>query len=151
MIPAFRRAIFQFDLPAKVRPESSVAAQLQQLFFRLAIGANGAQTTRWVTKSFGWGIEEVFQQQDVQELFQKMFEALQNGVASAPHSELAAVLNQFGGKQNSFVECNACGTRNTRPDPFLNLCLNVKGMRSVEHAMETMLLPETLEGANAYR
>ena len=80
MLPAFRRGVFAFRLPANVQPASSVAHQLQQLFFRLTYGTNGATGTGGLTKSFGWGMEEVFQQQDVQELFQKLFEAMQASV-----------------------------------------------------------------------
>lgn len=80
MLPSFRRGVFAFRLPANVQPSSSVAHQLQQLFFRLSYGTNGATSTSGLTKSFGWGMEEVFQQQDVQELFQKLFEAMQASV-----------------------------------------------------------------------
>ena len=80
MTPEFRNAIYKWSYsPEKDGdPEMCIPLQLQKLFGLLHLSEQPAISTVALTKSFGWDSNEVFQQQDVQELNRKLFEALED-------------------------------------------------------------------------
>lgn len=113
MLPEFRAAVFSCEgdelpgapLPAEDSGEGAAASplltdeelaaarelrvesiphQLQLLFARLQLSVRRAVGTVNVTRSFGWGSAEAFQQHDVLELFTQLLEALTSSVAAAP-------------------------------------------------------------------
>ena len=68
MTPEFRAAIFKWEYDeAKDGPKDEcIPFQLQSLFGHMTITKSGSLTTEKLTKSFGWGNSEAFQQQVVQ-------------------------------------------------------------------------------------
>ncbi len=78
MTPEFCRALFAWRYnPKKDGPEQGcIPLQLQRLFARLLLSQCAYIETKNLTDSFGWFGNEVFQQQDVQELMRVLLEAI---------------------------------------------------------------------------
>ena len=67
--------------------------QLQRLFAHLELCDLAAIDTGGLTRSFGWTSADVFEQQDVQELFKVLLDRLEEALdegAAAPRAELPA-------------------------------------------------------------
>jgi ubiquitin carboxyl-terminal hydrolase 47 len=79
MTPEFRNAIYKWNYNEEKdgNPDMCIPMQLQTLFGLLQCSRTKFVSTVALTKSFGWDNNEVFQQQDVQELNRKLFEALE--------------------------------------------------------------------------
>jgi len=84
MLPKFRKAVLEYVPLGSMEQKddnhqnsSSLCQALQQLFFRLHLTSNGATPTTVLTRAFGWSLEHVFEQHDVNELAMKMFEAME--------------------------------------------------------------------------
>jgi hypothetical protein len=78
MTPEFLEKLFiwKYDENKHGKEETCIPLQLQNLFSRLKYSKNKAIGTKNITKSFGWEGRDVFQQRDVQELFQVLFDAV---------------------------------------------------------------------------
>eukprot|EP00456_Euglypha_rotunda_P068500 TRINITY_DN59774_c0_g1_i2.p1 TRINITY_DN59774_c0_g1~~TRINITY_DN59774_c0_g1_i2.p1 ORF type:complete len:120 (+),score=13.55 TRINITY_DN59774_c0_g1_i2:86-445(+) len=65
MTPEIRAAIYawKYNVDGGVKPEYSIALQLQRLFAKLQISSMGACSTSELTKSFGWEIGRAVQQE----------------------------------------------------------------------------------------
>jgi hypothetical protein len=59
--------------------------------------------TSGLTKSFGWTGAEVFQQQDVQEMFHVLFDALERSAAESKLGE--AVATMYRGRVGDYIHC----------------------------------------------
>ena len=78
MTTEFRSALFGWRYNPKKDGDERlcIPLQLQRLFARLCLSACPHIETKNVTDSFGWHGNEVFQQQDVQELIRVLLEAI---------------------------------------------------------------------------
>lgn len=129
-----RKAVFGWRYDAETHGPLSecMAAQLQQLFARLALTESAAASTVGLTTSFGWSGAEVFVQHDVQELCRVMFEALERtegAVASGSTASepLASVVRTcFNGRLQDSITCCSCGKARKREDVFADLELAVR-------------------------
>eukprot|EP01083_Nonionella_stella_P266019 900412_1 len=114
MTPELREAVFEWKYDSSRDPEQKrcIPLQLQKLFARLQISIKGAIHTRELTTSFGWTGREVFQQHDVLELSNVLFENLQ---LQALDSKLAMVVSDLHrGSYKDYVQCLNCKTMRGR-------------------------------------
>ncbi len=124
-----------------------VVSELQRLFLRLLYASSGSVSTTSLTSSFGWHSAEIWQQHDVQEFIQKLYERMM-----AEDKELREQVQKINhGTLVDYVQCTTCKTRKAKSQPFLTLALECKGMKSVEESLAAFVRSEHLYGENAYR
>ena len=85
MIKEFRQRVFAFCYDPDVHgdPDMCIPLQVQKLFARLSHSRRPYLSTKPLTKSFGWNSAQAFQQQDAQELFQVLLDALERSTPGA--------------------------------------------------------------------
>ena len=121
---------------------------LQSLFYSLENGETEAHTLDLV-KAFGWNLEQMFMQQDVQEFSLKLLDAIeerskQQGVENIITKEL------FRGKLETYIKCVKVSFESKRQEDFYELQLNIKETNDIQGALSELLQHETLFGDNAY-
>uniref|UniRef100_A0A0N5ASV0 Ubiquitin carboxyl-terminal hydrolase 47 n=1 Tax=Syphacia muris TaxID=451379 RepID=A0A0N5ASV0_9BILA len=174
MTPEFRNAIYEWKFSGAQSEEArSIPCQLQKLFLLLQTSNRESLETRELTRSFGWGAGEAYDQHDVQELCRIMFDALEQKWRKTNNSSLIQNLyrylklcyyhfylknniRKFRGSMEDFVKCLACSTESVKNDVFLDLPLAIKqfgvleAYKSVEEALQAFIKPEILDGNNQY-
>eukprot|EP01083_Nonionella_stella_P118255 352992_1 len=148
MTPELREAVFEwrYDATRDPEPKRCIPLQLQRLFAQLQISIKGAVATRDLTTSFGWTGREVYQQHDVMELFNVLFENLET---QAFGSKLAMVVSDLHrGSYKDYVQCLNCKTMRGRDVPFVGLGLELTSADSFDVAMKQYITPEILDGGN---
>ena len=126
--------------------------QLQLLFGALQLSSQRAVTTTALTRAFGWGGADAFQQHDVQELAKVLIDALERSLAGTPRATLVSDL--FKGTCMDFVRCEECGAERSRADDFTDLQLPVKpfgateALGSVAEALDEYFRAEVMDGTD---
>lgn len=157
MTPELRAALWQWewDEVRNAAKEQCIPYQLQRLFVNLYTSDDRAVSTEELTKSFGWTGSDAFAQNDVQEMFIKLKEALETTFKGTPQAELMQSL--YEGKQRSGVRCKECGTLSAQPEVYTDINLTVRqfgqqeSIKSVEEGLKNFYEQEPLEGANQYQ
>ena len=156
MTPEFRKAILKWRYNPDVHgsKEYSIPYQLQKLFAELQLSNKDHIDTKSLTRSFGWTSNESFQQQDIQEFFRVLFDAVEKSFELTGES-FTTINEVYQGQFNNYVKCLECNRESTRIEAFQDMQLPIKnefGMgvvnSSVEMAIENNLKPETLDGDN---
>lgn len=73
-----------------------------------------------------------------------MFEAVEKSLSSTSYDGLVQEL--FFGNQNTVLTCLQCGKSRKRPEPFLDLPLQVKGIKGVNESLQNYFGFEELDG-----
>jgi len=103
-LPEVRDLVYSFEYDAARHGEEAKCQvlQLQRLFAQLELSDLAAVDTSGLTMSFGWTSADVFEQQDVQELFKILLDRLEEALGD----EGARVLSgSFRGRMTAFVRC----------------------------------------------
>ncbi|XP_062510658.1 ubiquitin carboxyl-terminal hydrolase 47-like isoform X2 [Corticium candelabrum] len=154
MTPEFRNALCRFEFV--IAPESeemSIPFQLKQLFYQLQNSGRSVSTVG-VTKSFGWDSSKAFEQDDVHQLYQVMFDALEQELVKTNKEDLISRL--YEGKRKDYVTCWQCGLESANEESFHDILLGIKpfgsitAFRSVEESMDSFVRSQTLDGDNQY-
>ena len=163
MTPEFRYEMFKWNYNQELNgaPEDSIPLQLQKLFYRLQEPLRKVEETKALTKSFQWSSNDVYIQQDIQELCRVLFEAIElsfflsnNDINKDNDNNFLKKLYQ--GKTNSIIRCCECGYKSFNTDSFMDLSLPITNMfegiynKSLEMAFMNFIKPEKLEGDNQY-
>jgi len=154
MTPEFRLLMYSWNFDEKIHGKTScsIPYQLQKLFAKLQVGAKSYVETRSLTKSFDWDIKQLTEQQDIQEFYQALFDAIEI-------SDVEKKLNVtqiYEGFVFDSIKCSKCGGGSKRKDRFVNITLPINDPftktcnKSLEMALENYLKPEILTGTNAY-
>lgn len=122
MTPEFRSALYGW----RYRPETDgeerlcIPLQLQRLFARLCLSECAHIETKNVTDSFGWSDNQVFQQQDVQELIRVLLDAIDktfhaNGIENpityeTLHTRMHSLFST-GNKRYELTDCSGSGSQ----------------------------------------
>ena len=182
MAPEFREAVYRaatangLDPAAPAGPmadegyatrlalwEEHIPCQLALLFGRLELSERRAVDTTQLTKAFGWGSAEVFQQQDVSEMFTMLISALEMYAPPPAEAGGAAVGGfppphaLFQGMMHSVLSWTVpagatehAGEARARPpkrEIFNNINLFIDGQTcSLEQAFARYVAPEVLDG-----
>ena len=77
---------------------------MKALFARLRLSKRAAVSTKELTASFGWTASVAFQQHDIQELCQVLFEALEKA-----SEELTQLLALYEGRLIDYIEVRRLG------------------------------------------
>lgn len=137
-IKAFRKVVFSI-----VGEPSSIPKALSKLFSRLQRSSKPI-TTRGLTRSFGWGNEELYEQHDAQELLRLMLDRLDN------HCNNQAS-NLFKGHLNSYIRAKNEEYQSSHEESFYDLSLCVKGIMSIEESIKNYFTPDELVGSDQYQ
>ena len=144
-ISEFRRAVYQ--MPVDQGEQESIPLALQRVFYHLQY-ANDAVATKELLESFGWGVDEFNTQHDVQEfnctLSACIERKMKNTVAEGTFTRL------FEGTMANFIKCDHVDYTSTREEKFLDLQLNVKGLKDLYESFDKYVEVETLSGDNQY-
>ena len=146
MLPSFRKRVFRFRHNPELHGDEAqcIPAQLQRLFARLRLSNRPYVSTKDLTRSFGWGSAEGFQQHDVQELLVTLMEALER---STPKGDFAKDL--FQGSTSDYLKGEGF-CRRKEPVAFNNLMVPIQGHETLESAIRAYFKPDVLDGANQY-
>jgi hypothetical protein len=152
------------DLPSS----KCIPFQLQLLFAQLQIGDNGIAKTGMLTDAFGWTNGEQYQQHDVQELMRVLLNAvevvsllescffwvsvIQSHLQVSFKEKLSdadsRVTPVYSGSFEDYLQCQACGHRRSRVDPFMDVQLFIERANTLQEALATFVTPEVLDGGN---
>eukprot|EP01038_Epipyxis_sp_PR26KG_P004865 gene4865-6816_t len=156
MTPEFRKAMFMWNYdPVKDGAEElCIPLQLQKLFGLLQLSKQRSVDTIALTKSFGWEGNEIFQQQDVQELTRVLFDALEESFKGTVVENIIDEL--YAGQLIDYIRCIDVDYQSERIDKFLDFSLAIVpfnsevAMHSLTECIEMFLRPEILNGDNKY-
>ena len=148
MTPEFRRQIYAFRLGSK-RADLSIAQQLQDLFARLQLSSAGGVRTGGLTKSFGWTGRDAFIQQDVQEMFNAMFSAMEE---RCKDTDLGRhIRGDWYGLNDDYIHFPELGSGRSRQVPFRSVFLQLDGCRTITDCFQKYLEPTVFQGENGIR
>lgn len=156
MTPEFRTAIFswKYDESKDGPKETCIPLQLQKLFGYLQLSQRKSADTVGLTTSFGWTGRDVFQQQDAQELFRVLFDALEEAFKDTPLNNLIDQI--YAGELIDYVRCIDVDYESERSDKFQDLSFAIipfgksKALSSLNECVKMYLRPEILDGENQY-
>lgn len=152
--PEFRNALYKWEYDEKLPEKQSIPFQLQKLFVNLQTSTRTAVETTDLTQSFGWGMQNAWEQHDIQELCRVMFDALERTFRDTTQANL--INDLYEGTMLDYVKCLECGREKSREDTFLDIPLPVRpfnspeAYHSIEEALRAFVQPETLDGNNQY-
>lgn len=144
-ITAFRKAVYL--LPTAEDETSTIPVCLQRVFYCLQEKTQ-AVSTRELLSSFGWGLEELNTQHDVQEFNCVLSDTLDRKMKGTEVEGTCARL--FEGVMTNFIECLNVDYKSTREEKFIDLQLNVKGCSSLMESFSKYLEVEELKGDDLY-
>lgn len=142
-LPRFRHLVYSI----KAEPNSS-SASLQRLFWKLDHDDDSVSTTE-LTKSFGWNIEDIAVQHDVQELLRKLIDKLEEKVKDSPQKGLFEKL--FRGTYMDILKCLNVNYERRQEIAYCDLSLNVIGCDTLEDSLRKFTETELLDGENRYK
>ena len=158
MTPEFRYELFKWEYNPELNgsQEDCIPLQLQKLFYRLQEPLRKVEETKGLTRSFQWSSNDVYVQQDIQELCRVLFEAIELSFFMSNNNENNFVKKLYQGKTQSIIRCCECGYKSFNNDTFMDLSLPIMNMfegiynKSLEMAFMNFIKPENLDGDNKY-
>jgi ubiquitin C-terminal hydrolase len=128
---------------------NSFVFSLQSLFYKLEKMRNSSPSPQQLVSSFGWNIQQIFTQQDVQEFSFMFLDAIEKKCQKFGMQEL---INKelFQGISESFIKCKDIEYESKREEVFADIQLAIKGSKNLQDAIENYLAIEELVGDNAY-
>ncbi|CAI0392620.1 unnamed protein product [Linum tenue] len=146
-IPRFKRAVYSIRTIGNDKPSGSFTSALQNLFFRLQAKTTRV-STKELTKSFGWKINDSFRQHDVQEFNRVLCEKLEDAMKGTTAEGTIKML--FEGEFMSYIRCLSVDYNSTRKEFFYDLQLDVTGCKDVYASFDKYVEVEQLSGDNRY-
>jgi ubiquitin carboxyl-terminal hydrolase 7 len=108
-------------------------------------------STKALTVSFGWTIDDVVMQHDAQEFLRVLLDTLEGKMRDAGGELEMGLQALFQGKMRSTIQCVGVNWATQRIESFYDISLNVKGFGNLGDAFRGEVVEERLEGANQYR
>ncbi|KAI3431674.1 hypothetical protein D9Q98_004721 [Chlorella vulgaris] len=143
---AFRRAVYALKQPLADEP---IVKELRLLFLSMEHGCSDPVDPEPLAKSLNLdhGV-----QQDGQE-FMKLFLSLLEAKFGGQADVQGVIQALFRGQSGYLTVCQSCqqpSDSSARSDSFYEVDVPVKGFRSLQDSLNSMLMPETMEGDNQY-
>ena len=153
MTPEFRQNIFSWKYNKIFHgpEEDCIPFQIKKLFYRLQNPIRSTEKTNDLTKSFQWNNNEIYIQQDIEELCRVLFEAIEISIG-----ENNFINNLYKGNVDSIIKCLECKNLSINNESFLDLSLPILNPwenihnKSLEMAILNYIKPEKLENSNQY-
>ncbi|CAI0392629.1 unnamed protein product [Linum tenue] len=141
------QAVYSIRTIGNDKPSGSFTSALQNLFFRLQAKTTRV-STKELTKSFGWKINDSFRQHDVQEFNRVLCEKLEDAMKGTTAEGTIKML--FEGEFMSYIRCLSVDYNSTRKEFFYDLQLDVTGCKDVYASFDKYVEVEQLSGDNRY-
>ena len=151
-VNAFRRAVFLTPINNEEEDVSeSTMFALQSTFYQLQTSCDTVSTTR-LTNAFGWNTNEIFQQQDVQEMLRVLLNKVEESMKDNDDVNHNVVKDLFSGKVKSFIRCINVDYESTRSEEFYDIQLDIKGCDNIIESLKKYCQNEILsiENENQY-
>lgn len=158
MTPAFRYAILAADdkqEPVLVNKDNrfmvddNVLHQLQQMFGFLELTDRRDYNPHefcFAFKDFSGTRVNVTEQQDAQEFLNTIFDRLEKGLKQTPFRQIMEGV--YGGKTSNQIICHGCKNIRKKEEPFYNMSVEVRNMKTVFDSFEQFIAGETIEDYN---
>ena len=158
MTPEFRFEILKWNYNPSINGEEKdcIPLQLQKLFYHLQEPIRKAEETKNLTKSFQWSSNEVYIQQDIQELCRVLFEAIELSLFLSGEESNNFIQKLYQGKTSSVIQCLECNNKSIKNDTYMDLSLPIMNIfegihnKSLDMAFMNFIKPERLEHDNQY-
>ena len=119
--------------------KATLLGQLQRLFYLLQTSHKTVSALD-LTKSMGWGTAQLFQQQDIQEMFRLLLDRLETATKGSQAEN--TLTNILCGKSKTYRTLpNDTRHARSRTEEFWDLQLNVSGMASLEDSLREYIRP----------
>jgi uncharacterized UBP type Zn finger protein len=156
MTPELRFALYNWEwIEGRDPPKPDcIPYQLQLLFAKLQTVDSRDVETKELTHSFGWAAADGFEQQDCNEAFNVLTDALESCFRGTRGDGVIQAL--FGGRQRDYIECLRCGHQAGAGEAtFQNIIVPVKpfgaaAIGSLEEGLARVFAAERLSGDNQY-
>ena len=132
---------------AERRSPPSISLALQNLFLKLYTSSE-AVSYKELIRSFGWDAADAFTQQDTHELLKLLLDKVEEQMRGTPAE--GSVKAMFEGEMETYVECINVTYKSIRKEAFEDINLDVQGCSGVRESLQRLVMPELLEGDNAY-
>jgi ubiquitin carboxyl-terminal hydrolase 7 len=143
---AFRQAVYEIPTANDESMKNS-AYTLQRLFYQLQTSEHAVSTNE-LTKSFGWETQQIFEQQDVQELSRKLMERMEERMKGTKAQNVLPEM--FSGKIKTYISCINVDYESSRIEDFWDIQLNVSGNKNLLESFQDYIQVEKMEGENQY-
>ncbi|KAL1508507.1 hypothetical protein AB1Y20_004608 [Prymnesium parvum] len=150
-LPQFRSSVYDMPTSINCTAEEWMPLELQRVFFELEHGSEYGVVdvgTERLTKSFGWGPEDVLVQQDVHEFSRMLCEALQARLQQWGRRDCVSAL--FEGTISSVTRCTKVDFTSEKVERFCDLQMQVHGCSSLQASLREFVREQVLSGPNAY-
>eukprot|EP01095_Lingulamoeba_sp_RSL-Kostka_P007525 TRINITY_DN2405_c0_g3_i1.p1 TRINITY_DN2405_c0_g3~~TRINITY_DN2405_c0_g3_i1.p1 ORF type:complete len:1115 (-),score=454.54 TRINITY_DN2405_c0_g3_i1:95-3439(-) len=147
----FRKAVFELptdDDWETINEKPTIPLALQKLFYNLQFSNKGV-STKELTKSFGWDIQDAFAQHDVQELNRVLCDNLENKMKGTKSD--GTIDRLFSGNTKKYIKCVDVEYESSRKELYSDIQLLVKGCKNIYESFDKYCEEETLEGDNKYK
>ncbi|KAK8845091.1 hypothetical protein M9Y10_021270 [Tritrichomonas musculus] len=146
-LPSFRRIVYEMPTTGNEDAKTSIPLNLQRLFYDLQFSDNPISTED-LTKSFGWGPVETFNQHDSQEFLRVLLENLIEKMKKANLPD--GIPNLFRGKLRRYIRCINVDYESRIEEEFYDICMPIKNMKNLEESFENYVKQQELTGKDQY-
>lgn len=143
---AFRSLVYSAD--SGDGETGSMVLAMQRLFASLERGSSAGDTGE-LMRSFGWGADDVYTQNDIQEFANVLMDALEKRLKKSP-ALADSFADFFCGETETTITCLDAPITNRRREVFSDISLTVEGCHSLRESLEAYTHAEELTGDNKY-
>jgi len=136
-----------YQIPTENEPLTNSAHALQRLFYLLQTSTEAVSTAE-LTRSFGWGAQQIFEPQDLEEFLHKLIEMIEAKMKGTAVEN--ALPKLFAGKIKTYISCINVAYESTRIENFWSIQLNVSGNKNIDESFREYIKVETMDGEYKY-
>jgi ubiquitin carboxyl-terminal hydrolase 7 len=136
-----------YQIPTENEPLTNSAYALQRLFYLLQTSTEAVSTAE-LTRSFGWEIRHIFEQQDLQEFLHKFIERMEEKMKGTAVEN--ALEKLFVGKVKTYISCINVAHESSRVEDFWSIQLKVSGNKNIDESFRDYIQVGTMDGNNKY-
>ena len=150
MTPEFRSSVLKFNyIYNKYGPKKDcIPFQLQKLFARLQLKLRPAEETNNLITSFGWTSSQASEQNDIQELYHVLFDAIS-------YTNEKYINDLFQSILSTNIKCKECNNISSHNELYIDFSLPIKKgklvINSLEKSFECFFGIEELIKDNQYK
>ena len=150
MTPEFRSSVLKFNyIYNKFGPKKDcIPFQLEKLFARLQLKLRSAEETNDLITSFGWTQVQASEQNDIQELYHVLFDAIS-------FTNEKYINDLFQSILSTNIKCKECGNISSHDEIYIDFSLPIKKnkivINTLEKSFECFFEKEELIKDNQYK
>ena len=149
MTPEFRSSVLKFNYDYnKFGPKKDcIPYQMKKLFARMQLKLRSAEETNDLITSFGWTSAQASEQNDIQELYHVLFDAIS-------YSKEKYINDLFESVLSTNIKCIECGNISSHDEIYIDFSLPIKKgknvIKTLEKSFEIFFEKEELIDENKY-